>query len=538
MIFWDRSNLATVPRVPYNIEGDNMAERIKVLGGPGCGKSYTLMQKYTELCNAGYTPDDITLITFRRSSAADLIDSVTSKTGLADKVIKQHVGTIHSICWRLGGYSDVISGSDIDNFIKEYNYTPYMKIKSAASEEDSVYSGNLFDLYTWMRNTQTQYEKWMRYPGCGEILLPSDEIPGFLHNYDMYKQKISKIDYSDMIQEILTYKIDLDTPVLMIDEFQDLTSQMYKLFEMWVPNREFVMIAGDPFQSIYGFWGGSPAYFNQWKASEYVIGETMRLPEQVHLFASRILRMEGMQTPGLKAKTGYLNPIINLMYGDSLPIHKSELHLVRCNYQANAIAMDLAHNGKLFTGVNGWTADEITLANALLAIRSGHILNKELMRAIVSAYPVKMFGNNMSTGDLLNHVESKYIPELATGSGTITPKVLNSIMSDDPILKMKSNSKLLTVKMAGILNRKSPIMSWEVSNRKLLTIHGSKGLEADAVFLHTSITPRINKSIVIPGEESAAEARVWYVGSTRAKEVLYIVKDAGKNYSLPEVGVC
>ena len=244
------------------------SERIKVLGGLGCGKSYELMQKYMDLCNSGYTPEDITLITFRKSSADDLVNSVTAKTRLSEKTIRKHVGTIHSICWRIGGYNEVITGHDVDNFIKEYKYSPYMKINAATSEEDSVYSGNLFDLYTWMRNTQTVYEKWMRYPGCNAILLTGEDIPDFMYNYDKYKKQIAKIDYSYMLQSVIDNDIDLDTSVLMVDEFQDLTSQMYHLFNKWVVNRDVVMVAGDTFQSIYGFWGGSPTHFNEWNATE------------------------------------------------------------------------------------------------------------------------------------------------------------------------------------------------------------------------------------------------------------------------------
>lgn len=515
-----------------------MTQKLKILGGPGCGKSYNLMQKYIDFTQSGYTADDITLITFRKSSAADLINQVTKKTGLDEKIVKQHVGTIHSVCWRLGGYSEVVSGADIDNFVKDYGYSPYLKVKAATSEEESVYSGNMFDLYAWMRNTQTPYEKWMRYPGSCDVCMPIGEIPNFLHNYDDYKRKIGKIDYSDMIQDVINYKIDLDTPIIIIDEFQDLTSQMYKLFEMWVPNRDSVVIAGDPFQSIYGFFGGSPDYFNNWNASEYVIGETRRLPMQIQRFATRILLNEGMHPPELTAKSGYANPIISMKYSDILPTHPTELHIVRCNYHAGAIAMDLARTGRLFSGLGGWTPEEITLANAILAIRAGRIVTKDMIHSIVSAYPVKMFGKNKTVDDLNTFADAKYVPELATGTGIITPVVLDAVSSTDPTLKMKSNSKLLTAKINGVLNRISPIMSWEPSNRKLLTIHGSKGLEADAVFLHTAITPRISKAIVIPGEESAAEARVWYVGATRAKEVLYLVNDAGKNYQLPEVGTC
>jgi len=53
--------------------------------------------------------------------------------------------------------------------------------------------------------------------------------------------------------------------------------------------------------------------------------------------------------------------------------------------------------------------------------------------------------------------------------------------------------------------------------------------------LHTGITPKIQKSIVIPGKESKAEARVWYVGVTRAIEHLYIVQDEGHNFNLPTI---
>lgn len=34
-------------------------------------------------------------------------------------------------------------------------------------------------------------------------------------------------------------------------------------------------------------------------------------------------------------------------------------------------------------------------------------------------------------------------------------------------------------------------------------------------------------------ELAEAEARVWNVGASRAREILYIVRDKGKNYALP-----
>lgn len=50
-----------------------MTERIKIHGSPGCGKTYSMIVKYRTLLNSGYRPEDITVITFRKSSANDLI---------------------------------------------------------------------------------------------------------------------------------------------------------------------------------------------------------------------------------------------------------------------------------------------------------------------------------------------------------------------------------------------------------------------------------------------------------------------------------
>jgi DNA helicase-2/ATP-dependent DNA helicase PcrA len=84
-----------------------------------------------------------------------------------------------------------------------------------------------------------------------------------------------------------------------------------------------------------------------------------------------------------------------------------------------------------------------------------------------------------------------------------------------------------------IKNRIKLILLEEVKNRNILTIHGGKGLESEAVFLHTVITPRIQKALLITCKESQAEARVWYVGVTRLKKVLYLVTDAGKITPFP-----
>jgi superfamily I DNA/RNA helicase len=55
---------------------------------------------------------------------------------------------------------------------------------------------------------------------------------------------------------------------------------------------------------------------------------------------------------------------------------------------------------------------------------------------------------------------------------------------------------------------------------KLSTIHSAKGREADRVILDTALTRRITNEMA---DDPSGEARVFYVGVTRAKHRLDIV---------------
>jgi superfamily I DNA/RNA helicase len=160
------------------------------------------------------------------------------------------------------------------------------------------------------------------------------------------------------------------------------------------------------------------------------------------------------------------------------------------------------------------------------------------MKAIINLFPLKMLGTKCGKADFISGLEKAYTPQLQTGTGILNAKILDILSSGDPTKGMVRDGVLFRAKINGVKNRKELISLKEVKNRVVLTIHGAKGLEAEAVFLHTAITPRIQKALLIPGKESQAEARVWYVGVTRPKKVLYLVTDAGKNYTLPGVPSC
>lgn len=202
----------------------------------------------------------------------------------------------------------------------------------------------------------------------------------------------------------------------------------------------------------------------------------------------------------------------------------------------------------------GWTRAEAELANAIISLRTGRELTMMQIRAIIEHFPEKIldlpcskdkfqknnFFAELSFSGAVPVIDSdswkpdkRVIQEVL--AWTPSDEIIDILQSDDPTYKMSKTSKIFKAKINGIKNRKELIDFSEAERRRVMTIHGSKGLEAIAVFLHTAITPKIQKAIVIPGKESQAEARVWYVRTTRAIEHLYLVQDQGSNYQLPVI---
>jgi len=481
----------------------------KVHGCPGTGKTTTLLRRLEEL-QQKYRPEDITVTTFRRTTASDLRRDFEGT----------QAGTLHHICRKLLGGPAVMSDKDNVTFGVKYGYN----IRKRAFDEDQV-TGDPIDCYSWLRNTFTPIEDVYLYPGYDAISHMNMER--FITEYETYKHEIEKVDFTDLLTMVLDDKVALDTLVLMVDEYQDLTPLQDAVIRWFSQECEVTIIAGDPGQSIYGVFGGSPELFQTWQAdTNTVLEESHRLYTPIWNLARDTLAIERQDTPVILTREAPYTPIQEMSFNDPYPVHPgTELHLVRCNYQAPAISMHIAESGRPFLGLGGWTDNEIRLFNVILKLRTGGPLYRRDMYTLLRYYP--------------DHVQAT-AKELKgyrmTDKPPITPGLYEIMRTPNPGAYIKDSGKLFNMKIMQALKiHKAPLSHEDLNAVKVLTIHGAKGTEADTVYLHTGITPKINKSIKIPGPDSEAEARVWYVGITRAKERLYLVKDKGKNYGLPVV---
>lgn len=521
------------------------------------------MEKVIDFLKSGtYDIHEITMTTFRKSAAEDLILNIRSLFPFMDEgELRRNIGTIHSQCYRLIGTPDLLTAKDYSDFLEEYPlYALYATEKDRNADQDididhfsEEPAADIFDMYAWCRNTMTPPQDCWKYPSFDKMQIPHEKVPEFFAHFNDYKRFIQKVDYSDMLQRVIDDKIKIKTKVLVIDEFQDLTPQMYAIFKMWEKDAERVIIAGDPFQSIYGVFGATPDFFNEWKADEeIVLPYSHRLPQHINLFSYEILKMDGMYPKPIWAQLGCGDCITQMYYTDEYPVYASELHLVRANYQIHGVLLRLANDGKIFSTINpkheGWEAKEVDLANAIISLKTGKELTMTHIRAIIEYFPVEMLG--LSCEDCTKKELNKKKKELIEGGYYISnaydgiykveiwkpsEEIINILKSPEPTQEMKKSSKIFKAKINGVKDRTELIEYIEGLNRRVMTIHGAKGLEALAVFLHTAITRKIKQAIIRDVKESQAEARVWYVGCTRAQEHLYLVQDEGSNYQFPAI---
>lgn len=521
-----------------------MAYRTKVLGRPGTGKTSRILEIYMDMVKSKqYRIEDIVVCSFRRSAASDLKNAIRDAIPWIDEeTLHVQVSTIHSQCYRLIAHPKLMTENDYKDFVTEYGYSRYIKVKGRDIDthrgewEEMTTSGDPFDAYSWCRTNLCPPEKAYRYPSYSKCTLKGDRLSKFFSDYDEFKSMRGKVDYTDMIQIVLEQKIHLRAKVIIVDEFQDLTPQMFSVFEMWERSQmtEQTIIAGDPHQSIYSFFGGSPEFFENWMEDKRIVLEhTFRLPTQIKNFGDRILIVAGMQPEPITARDCYDQCITKMRFNDRYPYHGDELHLVRCNYQIYAIAMMFAEAGKVFSTLSthreGWTSQEVDLANAIIALKNGMPLSIEMKTGIASAFPAKLLNLPCGQKEFVVRVDDTVIKWKPPA------EIIEALRSEDPTNKMIKSSEMFLAKINGVKNRKELIPYMEARLRKIMTIHASKGLEAAGVFLHTGITDKVREGMTKNKKESQAEARVWYVGLTRTKEHLYIVTDKGDNYVLPAI---
>jgi superfamily I DNA/RNA helicase len=530
---------------------------IKYHGAPGTGKTTKTNHEFRNALESGYKPGEILYSTYRREAARDAKSRIAEVTGTEVKSLKR-VKTTHGICLSLLAESGEIADVDVEGVGK---ITPIMKPKDYATfnEEcnydvklkrkvsDEAY-GNKNDpyltFYGLLKATMTPIASAGEvYDGDGSKHSIA-EMKQFCRDYEFWKKTNCKIDFSDMVDIVLQKKLSPECPVQIYDEAQDMTTQLFEVSKMWAKEAELVYLAGDPLQTLYPFWGADPAHFTEWAGETEVLPVSQRLPHNVWQVASDVINLNtSYETPEIETRkdSGW----IARMHAENLESwletnpknHTSTVfHLGRTSYVCRDVATMLARLGIPFSGIEdyAWNAEQMALYNGIKAVRTGRDLNRFEMCALLDAFPeIYALKSNYGTKEEIKEMlrSRQTIPTLKS----LKEEFVMNLRSANPLTHFKPTG-LSRLKIEGALVAGVPKITPELlAQVQVLTIHGSKGMEADTVFLHNQITPAVVRSLTTKtGNEN--EAFVWYVGITRTRRNLIVVDYTGRKYPIP--GVC
>lgn len=555
-------------------------------GPPGTGKTYQLERDVEREIENGVDPFDIGATSFRRSMAEDLAEALIETLG--DET--PWVNTTHAIglkltafdldaddltvagekergefC-RMNGIAYHVPESVADKLDPE---SPYATVRTAASDEQRLLFGNwLMDTLGTIKKLGIGYDEWEaattipprdlvgKFPKAFVAASPSDVIETFRtidRKWDAYKRGYGLIDFEDMLLYPLDRGLAPPIEVLLEDEFQDKTPLTISLHNLWAERAKRVYVAGDPYQAIYGYMGTKARFMNQAldRADETkVLTTSHRNSTEITEGGGEILRAGGYDPPHVvgTGEGGIYHVGSDHEYEVSVANNedRSTFHLVRTNYLAREAASALIEAGIPFRGNRAtarWTDKQADFYNAVVKFQ-GTIRDLTFGEpADLSALSIPEMDRFVAAVDGRHWNVTKGTFEGFAGTDLTLGDVIDVravapvAERANPMEELEEGGIFIKSLFGDEINRRLKV-TWdnrgprliENFDHRIMTIHASKGLEAEVVYLHTGTSVAAQEEDLMNDPE---EARVWYVAATRTLNDLVIVESDGRSQELP-----
>lgn len=278
---------------------------VAVIAGPGAGKTRTLVERISYLINErGIDPAEITGVTFTNKAASEMKSKLMALRPGDKRAGQIHFGTFHSLCWKILNQNpasfnvkllDEFEGRELVEEVLRQNRLPM------TAREASLIISLVKNKYLW-----------------GEASAIPAKVAEIYQAYQESLAAYGRWDFDDiLIKTVETWEEDPEwlQPLkqqfhyLLVDEFQDLNLIQYKLVNFWAQNSRSLMVIGDPNQSIYGFRGASPRFFELIRrdypeAVTLHLTRNYRAPALIIKAANALIPAEHRQSVDESAATG------------------------------------------------------------------------------------------------------------------------------------------------------------------------------------------------------------------------------------------
>lgn len=493
---------------------------IQIIGGAGVGKTRTLINEACRLIEDELLrPDDLGMVSFTRAAAREALGRLEAIMGAEYPWVR----TIHSVAYRSLG----LSRGDI------------AEPRPEGAEPD-------FDMAIRAWHHRVRLGGPETIERAAEM--PADRLWRFIAEYERMKRLEGVMDYTDLLARFAGIRFsergdweevepEGEQPPPMVwffDEQQDASPLLWRACMRLCRTAVRAYFCGDPFQSIYGWAGADVRSFME--SVDYherrILNLSYRVPSRLLLLGEAILEhCPDYFDRGMRAhREGgdiHIAPALPMNVMDD---SDDVMVIARTNLAAQGLGAELTKNGipwLALSGTSGWFSGVENVRSpwqaparnaaymALMRLAGGLPATRGEWKALLQYLPSRVDGVWMiargakQRDDWPEYVDQNYL------QGVCHPSFWQWVQSGDWAQHCEFGEPWLAA------YRRYGTERIEQPRVRVGTIHGAKGGEADVVVLDTARGRR--------GLCDSEESRIWYVGVTRARHVLYAIDRAHRS---------
>jgi len=480
-----------------------------IFGPPGTGKTHKLLSIVEEGLAKGIEPNQIGYFAYTRKAATEAITRAVKRFPQYDKKDFKYFRTLHSLAYLELGLND--SSLMDDNDYKEVSDLLNVKLSNPANKYDNYGTGwqddkfvNIIDL---ARIKDVSLEHQFCQPQTGHLPGGMLKLRKIAEGLKRYKNQNGFMDFTDMILEFVKRNMSPQFRLLIIDMVDVLSKHSTHTY-----------IAGDDDQAIFEWAGAHPWRFKQQKGNRIILNQSYRVPLAVQQRANSVVsRISDRVQKNWNAinHEGLLklqaNPYRNLDF-----LKDDWLILARTNYILDQVEEELKTRGIFYQRHNSKSvSDRLLLAiNSWTKLTRNQSITLEGVKAMYHYMNVDVgVKYGFKTMPRANEDKEYTHEELIDNYGLLLPQSMQWDMALDRISPTRLAYLLASLRRNQNFNHEAKV--------KLSTIHGAKGGEASNVLLFSQLSHRVDEGY---RKNKDAERRVFYVGMTRAKNELHMVR--------------
>ncbi|MCX7590631.1 MAG: UvrD-helicase domain-containing protein, partial [Kiritimatiellae bacterium] len=500
-----------------------------IIAGPGTGKTRTLTHRIAHVL-AGYdvSPEHCVAITFTRRAAEEMRERLEKLVPEEAKHIT--ITTFHGLGYRiLREFGQVIGLRTDFRVIGDRQQRELVSLCLGVPLASAAYLSRQFS----------------DYRRAGLCRSSDSGLADRIERYTSQKKKLGVVDFDDLI--VLPLTILRNNPDVVakcreryrwisVDEFQDVDALQYELLRQLVPPEGNICVIGDPDQAIYGFRGTDPRFFAEFLKD---------FPGATRVVLSRNYRSTGsivsasMQIISASPSSRSREVKATLDAGVRIVLHEAPTDRAEAEFVVHAIerllggssffsvdSARVAETGKKSLAFSDFavlyrTEEQVaTLCEALS--RSGmpfqkrsHIFLAESPLVIAFVQHLLELPDNMPLSQQLNDAETRLFSD-----GARKTENDEALLSRLRLLAHSSQDRTEFLSQLE-MGQDADLFDPYADRIALLTLHASKGLEFDTVFI-VGCEEGVLPIFAGDGAEVEEERRLLFVGMTRARRRLVL----------------